>query len=85
MCTTTILGFESWAEMKITRLCVLMRIGRVSLGNILSLGMMKIGRLISFFRQAVLANMRGAGGPVFEVDFPPGFGCYGRDYEGSYG
>ncbi|KAF8424379.1 hypothetical protein EV426DRAFT_642349 [Tirmania nivea] len=24
------------------------------------------------FRQAVLANMRGAGEPVFEVDFPPG-------------
>ena len=24
------------------------------------------------FRQAVLANMRGAGEPVFEHDFPPG-------------
>jgi len=24
------------------------------------------------FRQAVLANMRGAGEPVFEVDYPPG-------------
>lgn len=24
------------------------------------------------FRQAVLANMRGAGEPVFETDFPPG-------------
>ena len=24
------------------------------------------------FRQAVLANMRGAGEPIFEHDFPPG-------------
>ncbi len=24
------------------------------------------------FRQSVLANMRGAGEPVFETDFPPG-------------
>ncbi|KAF8459841.1 hypothetical protein BDZ91DRAFT_741339 [Kalaharituber pfeilii] len=30
------------------------------------------------FRQAVLANMRGAGEPVFEVDFPPGSDMMGE-------
>ncbi|KAK9234711.1 HNH endonuclease-domain-containing protein, partial [Lipomyces kononenkoae] len=30
------------------------------------------------FRQAVLANMRGAGEPVFETDFPPGSDMVGE-------
>ena len=30
------------------------------------------------FRQAVLANMRGAGEPVFECDFPPGSDMMGE-------
>ena len=30
------------------------------------------------FRQAVLANMRGAGEPVFENDFPPGSDIVGE-------
>ncbi|KAF8424380.1 HNH endonuclease-domain-containing protein [Tirmania nivea] len=34
------------------------------------------------FRQAVLANMRGAGEPVFEVDFPPGSDIMGEIMEG---
>jgi hypothetical protein len=34
------------------------------------------------FRQAVLANMRGAGEPVFEHDFPPGSDIVGQIFEG---
>ncbi|KAF8533552.1 HNH endonuclease-domain-containing protein [Trichophaea hybrida] len=34
------------------------------------------------FRQAVLANMRGAGEPVFEVDFPPGSDMMGEIMSG---
>jgi hypothetical protein len=34
------------------------------------------------FRQAVLANMRGAGEPVFEFDFPPGSDMMGEIMEG---
>ena len=30
-----------------------------------------------YFRQAILANMRGPGKPVFEADFPPGSGMAG--------
>lgn len=35
------------------------------------------------FQQAVLANMRGAGEPVFEDDFPPGNDMMGEIREGS--
>ncbi|KAL0634243.1 hypothetical protein Q9L58_006861 [Maublancomyces gigas] len=34
------------------------------------------------FRQTVLANMRGAGEPVFETDFPPGSDMMGEIMEG---
>jgi hypothetical protein len=34
------------------------------------------------FRQAVLANMRGAGEPVFEIDFPPGSDMMGEIMSG---
>ncbi|KAL0639311.1 hypothetical protein Q9L58_001537 [Maublancomyces gigas] len=34
------------------------------------------------FRQAVLANMKGAGEPVFELDFPPGSDMIGEIMEG---
>jgi len=34
------------------------------------------------FRQAVLANMRGAGEPVFEFDFPPGSDMMGEIMSG---
>ncbi|KAK9428328.1 hypothetical protein V1505DRAFT_377388, partial [Lipomyces doorenjongii] len=34
------------------------------------------------FRQAVLANMRGAGEPVFETDFPPGSDMMGEIISG---
>jgi hypothetical protein len=34
------------------------------------------------FRQAVLINMRGAGEPVFEHDFPPGSDIVGEILEG---
>jgi hypothetical protein len=34
------------------------------------------------FRQAVLANMRGAGEPVFEHDFPPGSDMVGEILDG---
>lgn len=35
------------------------------------------------FRQAVLANMRGAGEPVFENDFPPGTDMVGEIRDGG--
>jgi hypothetical protein len=35
------------------------------------------------FRQAVLANMRGAGEPVFENDFPPGSDIVGEILNGQ--
>ena len=34
------------------------------------------------FRQAVLANMRGAGEPIFENDFPPGSDIVGEALAG---
>ena len=34
------------------------------------------------FRQAVLANMRGAGEPTFDFDFPPGSDIMGEIIEG---
>ena len=34
------------------------------------------------FRQAVFANMRGAGEPIFEVDFPPGSDMMGEIMSG---
>jgi len=34
------------------------------------------------FRQAVLANMRGAGEPIFEQDFPPGSDIMGEILRG---
>ena len=34
------------------------------------------------FRQAVLANMKGAGEPVFECDFPPGSDVMGEIMSG---
>ena len=34
------------------------------------------------FRQAVLANMRGAGEPIFEHDFPPGSDIVGEILNG---
>ena len=34
------------------------------------------------FRQAVLANMRGAGEPIFEHDFPPGSDIVGQILSG---
>ena len=34
------------------------------------------------FRQAVLANMRGTGEPVFECDFPPGSDMMGEIMSG---
>jgi len=34
------------------------------------------------FRQAVLANMRGVGEPVFEFDFPPGLNMMGEIMSG---
>ena len=37
------------------------------------------------FRQSVLANMRGAGEPVFEHDFPPGTDMLGTWREEPYG
>jgi hypothetical protein len=36
------------------------------------------------FRQSVLANMRGAGEPIFENDFPPGTDMMGEIREGPY-
>ncbi|KAJ5182007.1 hypothetical protein N7449_012154 [Penicillium cf. viridicatum] len=36
------------------------------------------------FRQAVLGNMRGAGEPVFEHDFPPGSDMMGEIMEGPF-
>ena len=36
------------------------------------------------FRQSVLANMRGAGEPIFEHDFPPGTDMMGEIREGPY-
>jgi hypothetical protein len=33
--------------------------------------------LLWHFRQSVLTNMRGAGEPIFEHDFPPGSGIVG--------
>lgn len=36
------------------------------------------------FRQCVLANMRGAGEPIFEHDFPPGADMVGEISEGPY-
>lgn len=35
------------------------------------------------FRQAVLANMRGVGEPIFENDFPPGTDMAGEIRNGS--
>ncbi|KAF8416258.1 HNH endonuclease-domain-containing protein [Tirmania nivea] len=61
-------------------------IERISPGNILSLGIMSVGPLDQLlrwhFRQAVLANMRGSGEPVFEVDFPPGSDMMGEIMQG---
>ena len=37
------------------------------------------------FRQSVLANMRGAGEPVFEHDFPPGTDMVKEVTSGPYG
>ena len=37
------------------------------------------------YRQAVLANMRGAGEPTFECDFPPGTDMVAGISEGPYG
>ena len=37
------------------------------------------------FRQAVFANMRGAGEPSFECDFPPGSDIMGEITSGPYG
>lgn len=37
------------------------------------------------FRQAVFANMRGAGEPTFECDFPPGSDMMGEITSGPYG
>ncbi len=37
------------------------------------------------FRQAVLANMRGAGEPIFEHDFPPGSDILGEIRDGPMG
>jgi hypothetical protein len=37
------------------------------------------------FRQAVLANMKGAGEPVFEHDFPPGSDIVGDILHGPRG
>ncbi|KAG0641261.1 HNH endonuclease-domain-containing protein [Tuber brumale] len=37
------------------------------------------------FRQSVLANMRGAGEPIFEHDFPPGTDMVGEILTGPYG
>lgn len=37
------------------------------------------------FRQAVLANMRGAGEPLFEHDFPPGTDILAEIRAESYG
>lgn len=34
------------------------------------------------FRQAVLVNMKGAGEPTFELDFPPGSDMMGRILKG---
>ncbi|KAH0541798.1 hypothetical protein FGG08_003753 [Glutinoglossum americanum] len=36
------------------------------------------------FRQSVLANMRGAGEPIFEYDFPPGTDMMKEIREGPY-
>ena len=36
------------------------------------------------FRQSVLANMRRAGEPVFECDFPPGTNMMGEIQRGPY-
>jgi len=36
------------------------------------------------FRQSVLANMRGAGEPIFEHDFPPGTDMVGEIRDGPY-
>ena len=35
------------------------------------------------FRQAIFANMRGAGEPIFEIDFPPGSDVLGEIRGGS--
>lgn len=37
------------------------------------------------YRQSVLANVRGAGEPVFEHDFPPGTDMVGEILAGPYG
>jgi hypothetical protein len=37
------------------------------------------------FRQSVLANMRGAGEPIFETDFPPGTDLMGTMSGEPYG
>lgn len=36
------------------------------------------------FRQAVFANIRGAGEPIFECDFPPGSDIMGEITSGPY-
>jgi hypothetical protein len=36
------------------------------------------------FRQSVLANMRGAGEPIFDQDFPPGSDMIGEIMQGPY-
>lgn len=36
------------------------------------------------FRQSVLANMKGAGEPLPETDFPPGTDMIGTIHEGPY-
>ena len=42
------------------------------------------GLLRWHFRQSVLANMRGAGEPIFEHDFPPGTDMMKELREGPY-
>lgn len=42
------------------------------------------GLLRWHFRQAVLANMRGAGEPIFEHDYPPGTDMMGEIMEGPF-
>lgn len=37
------------------------------------------------FRQAVFANMRGVGEPIFECDYPPGSDIMGEISSGPYG
>ncbi|KAF8416257.1 HNH endonuclease-domain-containing protein [Tirmania nivea] len=59
---------------------------RVLLGNTLKFGndeRQPVDQLLRWhFRQAVLASMRGAGEPVFEVDFPPGLDMMGEIMSG---